>query len=320
LTARRVMLVVLPRKREAAMSNAPEDLRTVRKIVMSLTGITNVTAVGITGDANHVDGYHLGRDRLKALGKLATDFSVVQFARDMAGLTNSASALDISLEWAKAKGGRDAATAFSNLMVADLRAGTPGSEVLRAINLSLDGTKAKRSRVDRRVGLAKTRPSTDTVDTHTHFEFFRDTEGTRDGAFLTLLRRRILQAQGRKEDDMLRDEKAKGADGFERSALTALFDLHNEMILGADFGRKNGAVNRLKRVETRLAESAAREKALSSAFQALAGNVANVDTDAVMAHIDKVAAAESATVQALHDEIAELSQQIAGGGSSPPTG
>jgi hypothetical protein len=299
------------------MTVAPQDLLDVRKVVMELTGVTDFRAIGITGDANHTSGYHLGKDKLKSLGIVNGDFSVVQFARDKQGLTNSASALDITLSWAKSRGGRDAAIAFSNLMVADLRAGTPGTEVLRAINWSIDGSKAERSRVDRRGGLDETHDSTDTVDTHTHFEFFRDTEGSRDGAFLALLRKRILKAQGR--DDMLADEKKKGADGAVRTALTALFDLHNEVILGSDFGRPNGAVNRLKRVEARLAESAKREAALAQAFQALAQGLGGVDTAAILARINEVAEAESATVEALHDEIAELNKRLSAALAPAPT-
>ena len=306
------------------MSVAPKDLLAVRKAVMSLTGVTDFAAVGIVGDSRHKSGYHLGRDRLKQLGIVNTDFSVDNFSRDKSGLTKSASALDITLTWAKSHGGRKAAIKFSNLIVAELRAKTPGTEVLRAINYSIDGSKDQKLRVDRRVGLTKSKPSTDTVDTHTHFEFFRDTEGTRDGAFLTLLNRCILQAQGkgdqarRKDDDMLKDEKVKGADGVQRSALIALFDLHNEMILGRDFGRTNGAVNRLKRVEANLAQSAAREKALAAAFKTLA-KTSGVDTAAVIARIDKVAAAESATVKALQEQIAKLSGQRPGRSPKPDT-
>jgi hypothetical protein len=291
------------------VSDAPRDLSSVRKVVLSLSGIADPNSVGIVGDHVHTSGYHLGLDRLKSLGIEHTDFSVAQFARDRAAVNNNASALDIGLDWAAANGGRDAAIRFSNQMVADLRAGTPGVECLRAINYSIDGTlkDGKPKRVDRHNQFAD-QGTTDSVNIHTHFEFFRDTEGTRDGAFLTLLRRRMLQAQG-KGDDMLSEEKVRGIDGFERSALVALFDLHNEMILGSDFGKANSAVNRLKRVEAALAESAAREKALGAALQALASG--SVDTAAVLAHIDEVAAAESATVKSLQDRVAELTQRVA---------
>jgi hypothetical protein len=292
----------------SVVSSSPRDLIAVRKAVLSLTGIADPNSVGIIGDQLHNSGYHLGRDRLISLGILQTDFSA-KLDRDRRALNNNASALDIGLDWAGPHG-REQAIAFSNQMVADLRAGTPGTEVLRAINYSIDGTLArdKAKRVDRQVEF-RDEHSGDSVDIHTHFEFFRDTEGKRDGAFLILLRRRILQAQG-KDDGMLSEEKLKGADGFERTALRALFDLHDEVILGADFGRSNGAVSRLKRVEAALAESATRERALAAAFQAITAGGA-VDSAAVIQHIDQVAAVESATVQALQEQIADLKQRIA---------
>ena len=173
------------------MTNAPTDLLTVRQRVMAATGLTDPADVGIVGDGIHArtGGYHEGADVLAAIGVLNSDYSVAEYARDQRGLTNSASAMDIALAWPN--GGRAAAIRFSNLIVADLLAGTPGTECVRAINYSPDGTT--RLRRDQRSGLGA-ESSSDSVDIHTHFEFWRDTEGTRNGAFCDLLLRRIRQA------------------------------------------------------------------------------------------------------------------------------
>jgi len=173
------------------VTNAPADLLTVRARIMAITGLTDPAEVGIVGDGMHArtGGYHEGRDVLAALGVLSTDYSVAEYARDRAGLTASASALDIALAWPN--GGRPAAIRWTNLLVADLLAGTPGTEVLRAMNYSPDGTLKRRR--DKRSGLVE-EISSDSVDIHTHFEFFRDTEGQRAGAFCDLLIRRARQA------------------------------------------------------------------------------------------------------------------------------
>lgn len=173
------------------MTNAPSDLLTVRAQVMALTGLTDPADVGIVGDGLHArtGGYHEGHDVLAELGVLGSDYSVVEYTRDQAGLTDSASAMDISLAWPN--GGRAAAIRWNNLLVADLLAGTPGTEGVRAINYTPDGTT--RLRRDKRYALAA-QDSSDSVDIHTHLEFWRDTEGARAGGFAELLLRRIREA------------------------------------------------------------------------------------------------------------------------------
>jgi hypothetical protein len=48
------------------------------------------------------------------------------------------------------------------------------------------------------------------------------------------------------------DDSVVGADGIRRVYARIIADLEDELILGSDFGRPNGAVNRLKRVETKI--------------------------------------------------------------------
>ena len=198
------------------MTNAPDDLLAVRRAVMEQTGLTAVEC-GIVGDSVHAEtgGYHEGKADLVRVGVFGpagvtlsgtpqsrTDYSV-RLIRDRSAATDDASALDIGLAWSDEAGGRPAAIRFTSLMVADLKAATPGTEPLRAMNYSPDGSLKRR--IDKENDLAA-EVSSDTVDIHTHFEFYRDTEGQRDGAFLALVKRRITQAitgvdPGAGEDD-----------------------------------------------------------------------------------------------------------------------
>lgn len=77
------------------MSDAPADLRAARAYICAQSGLT-ARDVGIVGNAAHTWGYHLGRDRIYTIppGRGDRDPSV-RHARDRAGLTDDASALDI---------------------------------------------------------------------------------------------------------------------------------------------------------------------------------------------------------------------------------
>jgi hypothetical protein len=72
----------------------------------------------------------------------------------------------------------------------------------------------------------------------------------------------------------------------------------------------------LKPITVALAASAQRESAALAAIQALAQGGTSVDTAAVLARIDQAAAQESATVQALHDQIADLQTRLAAAGQA----
>lgn len=70
------------------MSYAPDTIVEVQGYLHKRTKLT-LNALGIVGGAGHTYGYHLGADRLPR-----KDYSN-DFARDRAGLSNAASALDI---------------------------------------------------------------------------------------------------------------------------------------------------------------------------------------------------------------------------------
>lgn len=147
------------------MSYAPQNLLDVRDYVQTQTGLSD-NDLGIVGDPAHKTGYHLGKDRTTS-----RDYSR-QLARDIAGLTNAASASDIGnfsglvaltaflLDWARSGRANDPAT---------------GKPLIRAINgPAADG---RAYRWDSQDGWEpEIRPEGDSHETHVHIEWFRDTE------------------------------------------------------------------------------------------------------------------------------------------------
>lgn len=155
------------------MTNAPADLLGLRSRIQAATGLSAVS-VGIVGDAAHAatGGYHEGKNDLVAAGVWMTDYSV-RLTRDRNGATNSASAMDIGYQWPK--GGNAAWLRFNNWLAANLRSGRNDLLAIRAINYSPNGST--KWRIDRENGWA-TQSSTDSVDVHTHIEWYRDTESS----------------------------------------------------------------------------------------------------------------------------------------------
>lgn len=166
------------------MTTAPTDLVAFRHVVKAKTGIQLDASIGIVGDGAHqrTGGYHEGRDVLIMIGKYhpsypagdsREDFSA-RLARDRAGLTLDASAMDIGCEWRA--GGRSAWLRFNRLLVAQLRAGDPALGPIAEVNYTPDG--ARKVRIQRKNGWAEEATS-DTVDVHTHIGWHRDTAGRR---------------------------------------------------------------------------------------------------------------------------------------------
>jgi hypothetical protein len=174
------------------VTTAPDDLNQLRKQIIKATGLDSL-AVGIAGDKKHAlkgVSYHLGKDQIKPE---KNPYSV-RLKRDKSGLTNAASAVDIGDDWPH--GGRAAWIRFNNLLVAALRAGDPALVTIRATNFSPDGVK--RRRVDRQKAF-QVEKSGDNVEIHTHIEWYRDTEGKRDGACTKRLIALVEQAITGKE-------------------------------------------------------------------------------------------------------------------------
>jgi hypothetical protein len=212
------------------MTNSPADLLGFRATVMRLTGLTDPKQVGIVGDGVHqlTGGYHEGKDVLVAIqvyhgpptshvGSGNEDYSA-RLLRDRVALTNDASAMDIAFKWPN--GGNDAWKRFNNLLVADLKANRAELAAVRATNYSEDGIK--KQRIDRQNGWTQESTS-DTVDVHTHLEFYRDTIGKRQSAFDRLAQ--LITAainNTTPEDDMpFLDDPNAAALAFRMDALEA---------------------------------------------------------------------------------------------------
>lgn len=129
--------------------------------------------LGIVGDAAHQAtgvSYHLGRDALSA-GAYS-----IRTARDIAGLSNAASAIDLG----RLRGSLPALRTFSRALVGAAQHNAAGTSDLREIIYSPDGLIVLRW--DRERGSASA-PRPGEADaghlTHTHISWYRDAE-TRD--------------------------------------------------------------------------------------------------------------------------------------------
>ena len=151
------------------MSTQPTSLIALRAFLGPRTGLS-AGNLGIVGDARHLRGYHLGRDRIfSATGAGWADYSV-RTARDKAGLTNHASAMDI--------GNFPRLRSLSVWLVAQARANKPGTSDIREIIYSPDGRTVLRW--DRERGFAsapRTGEADDSHKWHTHISWFRDSLG-----------------------------------------------------------------------------------------------------------------------------------------------
>jgi hypothetical protein len=164
------------------VTSAPADLLSFRSAVMRTTGFTNPVEVGIAPDEHHVKGYHVGVSAIRAAGNFDNDYSTRQ-VRDRSVGGNEASAMDIGDDWPH--GGRSAWIRFNNLLVAALKVADPALVAVRAINFSPDGTAKKRfDTANRSQGVIS---STDTVNIHTHVEWWRNTINARQASFARIL-------------------------------------------------------------------------------------------------------------------------------------
>ncbi len=151
------------------MTFAPLTLQALASLWTGHGGVN----LGIVGDTAHLDrgvSYHLGKQ------DLLPDAYSIKTARDKAGLSNAASAIDLG----KLGGSYVGLRAFSVWLVAQARTDGPGTGDMREIIYSPDGQTVLRW--DRERGYASA-PQTGEADTshltHTHISWYRDAE-TRD--------------------------------------------------------------------------------------------------------------------------------------------
>jgi hypothetical protein len=152
------------------MTYAPSTLTDLGRYWTSQGGVN----LGIVGDTRHTKGYHLGRDRIydgTGPGIGDADYSV-QLARDKAGLTNAASAIDLG----RLNGSLTALWDFSAWLAGLCMKRDPACADIREVIF----WDQKSGRV---VGWSSKAPDRLIPDygdsshkTHTHISWFRDSE------------------------------------------------------------------------------------------------------------------------------------------------
>jgi hypothetical protein len=140
------------------VSFAPQTLLDARAYLRPRTGLSDAS-LGIVGDTAHRGGYHCGRDRL-----ITDDYSA-RTARDRAGLTDAASALDV--------GSFPRLRELTAFMVAQARTGRLG-DVRELIGPGSDG---RAYRWDHLAGWSPVRRAAgDSHEWHLHISYYRDSE------------------------------------------------------------------------------------------------------------------------------------------------
>lgn len=163
------------------MTTAPASLKAVRLLLLDHLDIHETSRgypadldpdeLGIVGDTAHAEGgdsYHLGADQIRAYAGRAR-YSVDESARDKAGLTNDACALDVGWFEARVDGKVHNLRSFSIWLVAQCKANTADTRDIREIIYSPDGKTVKRWD---RLGRRTTGDSSHRW--HTHGSYFRD--------------------------------------------------------------------------------------------------------------------------------------------------
>jgi hypothetical protein len=138
--------------------------------------------LGVVGTQKHCAGYHLGKARIYSdcackpdgtcePGRRANDYSVTN-ARDKAGLTNAASAIDLG----RLDGSLPKLYAFSRWLVNQCLGGVAGSRDVREIIYSPDGKRVQRfSGIDGNIHSGPGNGDQSHL-MHTHISYFRDSE------------------------------------------------------------------------------------------------------------------------------------------------
>lgn len=157
----------------------PQDIDDIRHALAPVTGSPLADIGSLPNDAHKASGgYHCGAFDLRAIGAVANDdYSIRQprdrarYSADLAAGRNQSSAIDYPDDWPI--GGRAAWIRFNNLLRQQLGARDPALVAIRGVNYTPDGTTKRRFDC-----LTLTESSTsDTVTFHSHWEFWRDTEG-----------------------------------------------------------------------------------------------------------------------------------------------
>ncbi|MFI2664894.1 hypothetical protein [Micromonospora carbonacea] len=294
------------------MTRAPANLLAVRSLLLDHLDIDESRTraedlepaeVGIVGDASHRGGYHCGSDRV-----VSGDYSVVESPRDSSGLTLDSSALDVGGFSVKSGGSTHDLRSFSVWCVQQCAAGAPDTRDIREIIYSPDGKTVKRWD---RLGKRSTGDSSHLW--HTHFSFFRDS--TKAGRDQTPLFRRYLTSIGLiPAAQPLEDDMPTPADVWSADVIPAARPPYNNSDYGDPAKPKEGnkswtAGYALQAAVEASRAASAEARAARLGQEAILAAVQGLDTAAILARIDQVAAAE----QQRDEQLAELVRAGLGG-------
>lgn len=162
------------------MSYAPKTLTALAAFWKAQGGVP----LGIVGNTSHCAGYHLGRDRIYSdcacrpggvggvcqPGQYGNDYSV-KLARDRAGLSDAASAIDLG----KLNGTLSGLRKFSEWLVKQCQAKAPGTRDIREI-IYWSTANDRVQRYSGEDGKIHWGPGNGDLShrTHTHISFYRD--------------------------------------------------------------------------------------------------------------------------------------------------
>jgi hypothetical protein len=288
---------------------APADLLAVRQFLLTSTGLSG-DAVGIVGDPDHAStgGYHEGNDDLARVGRLNTDYSKRESARDRPG-TNAASAIDYGTFRKNVNGVWVSDRTVTAGLVLACQRGDPRTRDVREVIYTPDGSTVRRFD---RLGIRSTGDSSHLY--HTHISFFRDSEGrrARPDNILGLL----TELMGAATVDFAPADTNAWIQARRTEALVddlpTVLDLGHPNKLRARLVGLEGKVDQLiVAAAADAARDAAAKVAIDALATALAAGGGSVDSAAVIARINEVADAESTTVTALRAEVASLRADLA---------
>jgi hypothetical protein len=150
------------------MTFAPDSIKAVRAYLKGQDPDLSDTELGIVGGPSHVTqgtSYHLGRDDLI----MSKNPYSARTARDLAGLSNAASALDIDDDL-------DELRTLSVWLVAACRRGEPDTRDIREIIYSPDGIDVWRWDRERGQNSLPIPDSDFSHRNHSHISWYRDSE------------------------------------------------------------------------------------------------------------------------------------------------
>src|SRR3954467_12523294 len=169
------------------MTYAPDDLKQIQAYSHTITGLP-WSSLGVTHSTPQGGGYHEGNDLLAQAGRLNNDYSKQESPRDRPG-TNGASAFDFGDFSVVYLGRQITHRHLIDAVLAEVR--IPGRGRCKDLR-EMIYQEREGSSVIRRWDALGVRSSGDSSHgSHTHFSFFRDSEGRRGNTdnFLGLMRR-----------------------------------------------------------------------------------------------------------------------------------